>query len=290
MTSLHRLTAADVEYTDHKDTLDRRFNEDTEGHVLTVLHDDGLYRHLRFKNPERSSYWFELITWPGNLTIAGDMGTYTFRRITDMFEFFRGYINVDYWAEKLQAGDTGGRRTVQEYDEELFKKWVLQDFWKASRDLDHDVTTSWWEAIKEEVLDDWTDTGSTDSAFNALAALDRTQCAPLNHYEDAWGSAGGWEQYTIHFEWCLAAIVTGIRTYEAHKAAADSDLLGTLMAALTEHKDMIMPTRAQVAALLEEAKARGCGLLVEQGRPGTLRVCPGAVVGQLLVIDPQAIA
>lgn len=67
------------------------------------------------------------------------MVAYTGRRFADMFEFFRGYINVHYLAEKLQNSDTGGRRTVQEYDEDQFKQWLFQDFGETSRELDHKV-------------------------------------------------------------------------------------------------------------------------------------------------------
>lgn len=51
-----------------------RFTKDVAGHVMTVLHDDGLYRHLRFVQPDRSGYWFEIVTWPGSLAVRGEMG------------------------------------------------------------------------------------------------------------------------------------------------------------------------------------------------------------------------
>lgn len=94
-----------------------RFLKDAGSHVMTVIRDDGVHRHLRFRKapPAGSEYWFDLITWPGSLCIDGDMGTYVFRRLPDMFEFFctdREYnekrgrklgINAGYWGEKLQA-------------------------------------------------------------------------------------------------------------------------------------------------------------------------------------------
>jgi len=60
----------------------------TENHKMNVLNDDGLYRHLRFKHPETFIAWFDLISWPGNLCIRGDMGCYVFARLEDMFQFF----------------------------------------------------------------------------------------------------------------------------------------------------------------------------------------------------------
>lgn len=69
-----------------------RFAREMAGHEMTVLHDDGLYRHLRFTSNLRGhgEYWFYLITWPGCLTIRGDYGNaYTFTREPDMLPFFR---------------------------------------------------------------------------------------------------------------------------------------------------------------------------------------------------------
>lgn len=98
-----------------------RFRRDTANHVMTVLQDKGLYRHLRFRAPGGSCYWYEIVTWPGALTIRGDIGeSYTFSRLSDMFQFFRsdkGRINAHYWAEKL--ADSG--RSVKEYSEDELK-------------------------------------------------------------------------------------------------------------------------------------------------------------------------
>lgn len=68
---------------------EERFLKDVAKHEMTVIRDDGINRHLRFKNPNDSSYWFDLITWPGTLCIDGDCGTYVFKRTPDMFQFFR---------------------------------------------------------------------------------------------------------------------------------------------------------------------------------------------------------
>jgi hypothetical protein len=103
------------------------FTIDVAEHRMIVAHDQGLYRHLIFQRREHS--WngrFELITAPGSLTISGDHGSFTFRRLTDMFQFFRGpldrphRINVGYWAEKLP--DSG--RSVQVYSEEIARQWI----------------------------------------------------------------------------------------------------------------------------------------------------------------------
>lgn len=84
-----------------------RFTKDVELHQLTVLKDDGLYRHLKVAKPNSNAMHYNITTWPGYLCISGDMGCFTFYRLTDMFEFFRstpGSINPTYWEEKVQAG------------------------------------------------------------------------------------------------------------------------------------------------------------------------------------------
>ena len=90
------------------------FLNDVSKHEMKVLLDNGIYRHLRFKQQGSSNMWFDVVTWPGFLAYTGDMGAFVFARLEDMFEFFRGrpvddkdklYINLGYWGEKLEAVD-----------------------------------------------------------------------------------------------------------------------------------------------------------------------------------------
>ena len=68
---------------------EQEFLNDVRGHAMTILRDDGVHRHLRFKKPGSGTYWFDLITWPGTLCIDGDMGTYVFRFIME------NYVNMN---------------------------------------------------------------------------------------------------------------------------------------------------------------------------------------------------
>lgn len=105
-----------------------QFIRETAGHELTILHDDGLYRHVRMANPQYGGlYHFALITWPHHLAIAGDLGHFTFRtEMADMFDFFRRSRwndgpNPTYWDEKV----TAGRESVMAFSEEKFKaEWA----------------------------------------------------------------------------------------------------------------------------------------------------------------------
>lgn len=54
---------------------------------MTTVRDDGVDRHIKFRAASGGSpYWFEILTWPGALSISGDSGT---PHLTDMFEFSR---------------------------------------------------------------------------------------------------------------------------------------------------------------------------------------------------------
>ena len=92
-------------------------------HVLTIKHDDGLYRHLRCSRPDTGVYAFDVVTWPGHLYVGGDIDGFTFSRITDMFEFFgEGPVNAHYWSEKL----TNRRQPYEKFDPDSVKRVALE--------------------------------------------------------------------------------------------------------------------------------------------------------------------
>lgn len=129
-----------------------RFARDTRLHKLEILHDDGLYRHLRCRNRKSGLYWFDVVTWPGSLAIRGDLNTaYVFSRTSDMFTFFRlrrsETINPSYWAEKLPEG----WRSVQTYSENLLHQNIRQTLREEYEDFLHDRLA---EKAKDLGLDD----------------------------------------------------------------------------------------------------------------------------------------
>lgn len=96
-----------------------RFLHDVRDHEMRVVHDSGLHRHLTFHKPGTSNLMFHLTTWPGFLAISGDCDDFMFRRLDDMFTFFRpsgaapengiGRLDIGYWASKVVAASrTGG--------------------------------------------------------------------------------------------------------------------------------------------------------------------------------------
>jgi len=114
-----------------------RFARETAGHEMTVLHDDGLYRHLKFMNPEHGSFGaFELITWPYNLVVkTGWTFHFDIDATEDMFDLFRrtaltGQINPGYWSEKVRAG----RDEVEGFDPDLLKAEIASTLADWMRD------------------------------------------------------------------------------------------------------------------------------------------------------------
>jgi hypothetical protein len=196
-----------------------RFADDVADHTMTVLHDDGLYRHIRFAKPATSFYWFDLITWPGNLAVRGDMGGYLFSRDQDMFTFFRarsgwnaGTINPSYWAEKLP--DCG--RSVQQYSEDVFVTLVEE---RLAEYEDDDRAGSMSLADARALLADARADGQTsyeEGARDLLAELERGGVV-----SDTWE----WDlrDWTYQYLWTCHAIQWGIDRYDgAPKAAVET--------------------------------------------------------------------
>ena len=71
------------------------FLKDVEKHEMKVLLDNGIYRHLRMKQPGSNNMWFDIVTWPGRLTYTRRYGNLRqpFARLEDMFEFFRAELD-----------------------------------------------------------------------------------------------------------------------------------------------------------------------------------------------------
>lgn len=183
-----------------------RFAGDVAEHEMTVLRDDGLYRHVRFKKPGTISLYFDLITWPGCLTIHGDMGTWTFSRIEDMFSFFAGSGRIDlrYWHEKIQ----GERDGAKEWSPEMFRQHVTERYNDdAKSDPEAPYLKDLWVAITEDLLT------QADDEHAARSALYEFQGPGDYEFTDSW--EWGLMDYTYHFIWCCYAIRWGVEKYRA---------------------------------------------------------------------------
>lgn len=197
---------------------EEQFLKDIAKHEMTIWNEDGIHRHLKFSQPGTNNMRFDLITWPGYLCYTGDMGTFVFSRLPDMFNFFRSdkyeqasaekrektlYVNHSYWAEKLEAVDRcdGVKRYTPETFEEQVRWWLKER--KTSKAL--------WEAVKGEVL------SCADDGEQAAR-----QAAADFKFEGDYIFSDFWEcdctEYTSRYLWCCFAIVWGIQQFDKVKA------------------------------------------------------------------------
>jgi hypothetical protein len=186
-------------------------------HEMTILHDDGLYRHLLCKSPDHSTYWFELITAPGSLTFRGDGESFVFARERDMFGFFRsdrGAINPTYWSEKL----TSDRDAAFKYDERSFRTQV----WEHVRQYGAEYR-GLAKAAQEHLFDGWAEY-NYHNENEARAGLDSFKyehdvLKPFT-FTDTW--EWDFKGFDWWFLWACQAIVWGIARYdEAKRPAAE---------------------------------------------------------------------
>lgn len=211
-----------------------RFKRDTAEHVMTVLHDDGLYRHLRFAQPDRSGYWFEIVTWPGSLAVRGDIdGRPIFSRLDDMFAFFRsdsGRIHPQYWAEKTD----GAGQSLKEYTEDVLLDYLEDDLGEYEGEVYPDLLAAYDEAKAKfdelpPELQRWKYSEKPVEPLSPDDIRKRAQgCANeeeardlLAELENAGICSGTWEWdlrgWTWSFLWICHAIVSGIAQYDAAK-------------------------------------------------------------------------
>lgn len=198
-----------------------RFLNNIARHTMTVLRDEGVYRHLRFRETNTGCFWFDLITYPGTLVIDGDMGTYVFRRTEDMFEFFRTDneyarskgdefgINPGYWGEKLRSVDVDGG--YKEFDPEIFARIVKTQFdeWVEAEGPSEEAKTEVWEGIETEVL--WgVEEGGPEKSIEAAMEF-RNEDHDFE-FVDFWDN--NFKSFTYCFIWCCYAIAWGVNLYD----------------------------------------------------------------------------
>lgn len=216
---------------------EERFLRDVAKHEMTVIRDDGVHRHIRFKQPDSSNMFFDLVTWPGFLCYSGDMGTYVFQRTQDMFGFFRKNGRLDgidrrYWAEKIEAADNTGvtRHSHDEFMRQI-NDWVDQHAeGDKPGDDEPEQLVLWAEAYAELRAEVESEVLSADS--NEVRCFDAAN--DFTHAGHAWKAFHGpdakfeftdfWEvdtkEYTPRFLWCCYALAWGIEQYDAAKRLA----------------------------------------------------------------------
>lgn len=188
--------------------IEQQFLKDVADHTMTIHADYGMVRMITFRKPNTVNLMFSLVTWPGSLCISGGMGCYVFSRLADMFQFFRAdradrkegatglFINLGYWAEKLDAVDKYNK--VKEYDYEIFK-----------------------QIIQERINEAATTKAQRDAVAQLVESLDGEPIEEVHirvrdfeefEFSDFWEH--DLTEYTDHFIWCCYAIAWGIQQYD----------------------------------------------------------------------------
>lgn len=218
------------------------FVKNTPDHELTVIHEDGLYRHLRMAKPGTRIWSWDIITWPGYLCVVGDIANgFTFNRLEDMFQFFSSpgnrpsrhtdgapHIDARYWAEKL----TGGRsHEVKEYSRSTFLQLVEERIAEALED----------NTVDPEDAEKFGETPDPDGMTEAKAAALREDARFCSGDEDTahgwmrrsrdFPSTDSWEldlrDFSFEFMLTCYAIESAVRTYIEHNAAVPAELTRT---------------------------------------------------------------
>jgi len=210
------------------DPTEESFLRDVAQHQMTVIHDAGEIRHLRFGRPGNSNMHFNITTVPGYLMFTGDMGAWSFTRLRDMFEFFRGKedgplrINCQYWSEKLIAASCSGRHdgAATQYSPELFRSTLWREALSLARRMKDSGVSAGHRAEMLQDLRDVRYAGSNGEHAAHQAAHDfeyrvgRYAFGLRDFYEN------NLRTYTYHFIWACYAIAWAIRVYDASKTPA----------------------------------------------------------------------
>lgn len=248
------------------------FLADVADFKMTVKRDDTInYRHLVFGRPGSSCQQFELITWPGHLCIAGDMGTLVFQRMDDMFKFFRPEsgsvdalrINPEYWAEKLQGANQSGRCLAEEFDAGLIHRQIARAIVSDFREHRHTwskKTRAWiWDRARARIF--------TRVDENELMTAVRDFSCPVHmdglDYYRFYTEGLRTHSLTHRFHWLCFAIVWGIHQYDqARYAAKCNEELRRIQKASRRAKGRLNSGKFEVAPQVENGADFGSRRLV----------------------------
>lgn len=199
------------------------FQRDIRDHKMTIELDQGVHRCIHFGRHNQRGYHFRLTTWPGHLAISGDCEDFTFSRLEDMFEFFRGHrINLPYWSEKLQS--PARNEIYRAFSEKRFTEAVRDAFdgWTFANDADREKALAY-------LTDDWNGLIGCPphDLQEAMQAAMNYECPVSGNRFTEFYENRIWD-YSHHFTWACRAIQWGIKRYDQAKAGrtqADHDRL-----------------------------------------------------------------
>lgn len=203
----------------------KQFERETSEHQTTVLHDDGLYRHLRFAKPGTRIWSFDIVTWPGHLSIAGDIGDgWTFSREPDMIRFFTPAtkldINPGYWWEKLPQQL---RKAAKVFDDEALRKHAHEAIDEWCIDLEDGAEVAAERARAVAAFDEGWEWTTADYPHQAEYVRDfefEDSSGRTHRFYDTWEwDSEGWDH---HYLLACFAIAYGVEKYTASRKVAEA--------------------------------------------------------------------
>lgn len=216
----------------------KEFLKDVRNHQMTIINDDGgVCRYLRFKQPNTSNRYFDITTWNGHLCISGDMGTFVFSRLFDMFEFFRDSklrVNYGYWGEKLQSVSRFAGYEV--FD----SHYVLESIKERINYLAEEYIPEYYDDLKSSVKSEYPTIEAITKAFkqDAIRHFENSELCEYRHAGtiDEWESdifpnlslhgyeGNDWDyewlsgkRLSYNYKWCCYAITWAIKQYDRHQ-------------------------------------------------------------------------
>jgi hypothetical protein len=199
--------------SDYLDSIAADFKRDIASHVATIKRNDGLYRHIEFRKPKHGwHHWFEIVTWPNGLIIRGDMETWVFSRVEDMFTFFRGdRVSPSYWQEKLQCA----RDDAKDFSIDSLKQQAACYLDNWGDDLPPSKRTEIIAELESEIFSRYGDHDEHEALselFDCKYQLnpdDRRRVVRFDPCDGPWG-----KRWSYHYVWCCWAIVWAIAEWE----------------------------------------------------------------------------
>jgi len=191
------------------------FLDSVKYHEMTIIICSDGNRNIRFAEPGTNNRFFQLVTFPGYLVYTGDMGTYVFKRINDMFEFFRSeelFINPNYWGEKLESISLYGG--FRKFTHDAFEERVKEEI--AAYGYDFKKQDEIYDEVKHDILDSLD--GGEEQAYAAIMDYKHDDVS-----FDDFLDGGGTEEYTSHYIWACYAINWAIRQYDVHCMRSKED-------------------------------------------------------------------
>lgn len=188
-----------------------RFLSTVKNHEMTIINDDGLNRHLRFKEPHTNNRYFDIVTWKGHLCITGDMGCAVYSRTEDMFDFFDTGedlgINLRYWTQKEVATSIFGQN--YNFDPTILPE--LLNEWKDNWIEDNDPSDEEIRDVEYEI---------ERCEFGSMCEVSDFLYDPpeeLEHIIDQDWWEYEFETVSVHHIWRLFAITYAVREYKKYK-------------------------------------------------------------------------